>query len=361
MHTFVILNSDLKGRLTIMITIKDIAKAAGVNHSTVSRALRDDLRVSTAMREKIHTIAKQMNYVPNLAAKKLVRQKTNFVGLIWPPREGLFFYNMNLQLQLEGIKRGYRVMQIMDGLTDSLQAFRQFGVDHVMFWDAYSTLPASFAVERQRFPGRVLALGGYNKSEGVDWLAVDRSGALLQAVRHLSALGHRQLAYAGGQKNKQKMYGFLQGIAECKADYTPEHFFDYFGTTFEDDVHAVFQKPDRPSAIVVDSQHCLFRLMRALRPIRVRVPDDVSVVVYDDTPEMSAFEIAFTTVGPSIPELAVKAWDIMTAEPEPGEERELVEEMIGAVLVPRESAIPFRPEMERPFHSAATGINPSST
>lgn len=348
MHTFVILNSDPEGWLTIMITIKDIAKAAGVNHSTVSRALRDDSRVSIAMREKIHTIAQQMNYVPNLAAKKLVRQKTNFVGLIWPPREGLFFYNMNLQLQREGIKRGYRVMQIMDGPTESLQAFRQFGIDHVMFWDVYPTLPASFVVERQRFPGRVLAMGGNNKVEGVDWLAVDRSGALLQAVRHLSALGHRQLAYAGGQSNKQKMYGFLQGIAECKADYAPEHFFDYYGTTFEDDVRAVFQKPDRPSAIVVDSQHCLFRLMRVLRQIRVRVPEDISVVVYDDTPEMSAFEIAFTTVGPSIQELAVKAWDIVTAESESGEEREQVEEVVGAALVSRESAIPFRQEMERP-------------
>ncbi|WP_218103856.1 LacI family DNA-binding transcriptional regulator [Paenibacillus hemerocallicola] len=59
-----------------MITIKDIARAASVNHSTVSRALRDDPRVSAAMREKIHAIARQMNYVPNLAARKLVRQKT---------------------------------------------------------------------------------------------------------------------------------------------------------------------------------------------------------------------------------------------------------------------------------------------
>lgn len=331
-----------------MVTIKDIAKAAGVNHSTVSRALRDDSRVSAAMREKIHTIAKQMDYVPNLAAKKLVRQKTNFVGLIWPSKEGLFFYNMNLQIQREGVKRGYRVMQIMDDPTVSLQAFRQFGVDHVMFWDVFTMLPASFAVERQRFPGRVLAMGGINRIEGMDWLAVDRSGALLMAVRHLTELGHRRLAYAGNKNNKLKIYGFLQGIAECKADYTPEHFIDYFGSTFEDDVRHIFQKQDRPTAIIVDSQQCLFRLLRAFRHIRVRIPEDVSVVVYDDTPEMSELEIAFTTVGPSIQDLAVKAWDIVTAEAGTGEEREPVEEVVGATLVSRESAIPFRPEMERP-------------
>lgn len=348
MHTFVILNSDPEGRLTTMVTIKDIAKAVGVNHSTVSRALRDDSRVSAAMREKIHTIAQQMNYVPNLAAKKLVRQKTNFVGLIWPPKEGLFFYNMNLQLQREGVKRGYRVMQIMDKPTDSLQAFLQFGVDHVMLWDVYATMPASFAVERQRFPGRVLLMGGINRVEGTDCLEVDRSGALRQAVQYLTQLGHRRLAYAGIKTNKQKLYGFLEGIAEYQADYTPELFLDYFGYTFDDDVRQMFRKQGRPSAIVVDSQQCLFRLLRALRKIRVRVPEDVSIVVYDDTPEMGALEIAFTTVGPSIPDLAVKAWDIVTAETQTGEERKPVEEVVGATLVSRESAIPFRPEMERP-------------
>lgn len=348
MHTFVILNSDPEGRLTTMVTIKDIAKAVGVNHSTVSRALRDDSRVSAAMREKIHTIAQQMNYVPNLAAKKLVRQKTNFVGLIWPPKGGLFFYNLNLQIQREGRQRGYRVIQMMDSPTESLQAFLQFGVDHVMFWDVYVSLPASFAVERQRFPGRVLTIGGVNRVEGVDWLEVDRSGALQQAVRHLTELGHRRLAYAGIKTSKQKLYGFLQGITECKAEYTPEHFFDFFGDSFDDDVRQVFRKQGRPTAIVVDSQQCLFRLLRALRKSHVRVPEDVSVVVYDDTPEMGTLEIAFTTVGPSIQELAVKAWDILTAETQTGEERKLVEEVVSATLVSRESAIPFRPEMERP-------------
>lgn len=319
-----------------MITIKDIAKAANVNHSTVSRALRDDPRVSKAMREKIHAIARQMNYVPNLAARKLVRQKTNFVGLIWPPKEGLFFYNLNLQLQKEGAKRGYRVVQIMDEPTEAMQAFNQFGVDHVLFWLVASNVPASFTVERERFPGKVLTMGG-PKIEGTDWLAVDRSGAVVKAVRYLSELGHRRIAYAGGKRNMQKMYGFLQGVAECKADYRPNYFFDYYGKTFEADVQAVLSSQDRPSAILVDSQQCLFRLMRVLRLMGMNIPEDVSIVVYDDTPEMETFEIAYTTVGPSIQELAEKAWDIITAESEEGEERELEEEVVTATLIPRQS------------------------
>ncbi|GAA3409621.1 LacI family DNA-binding transcriptional regulator [Paenibacillus hodogayensis] len=321
-----------------MITIKDIARAAGVNHSTVSRALNDDSRVSAAMREKIQTIARQMNYVPNLAAKKLVRHNTNFIGLIWPPKEGLFFYNMSVRLQQEGVKRGYRVVQITDSPAEAMQAFNQFGVDHVIFWNSYPSVSAAFTAERERFRGEVLTMGG-PELEGTHWLSIDRRGALLKAVHHLSGLGHRKIAYAGVLQNKEKLSSFMEGIAECKCDYRPEYLLGYYDDAFEQEAERLLRMENRPTAIVIDSQLCLFRLMRIFRKCDVKIPDDMSVVVYDDTPEMEAFEIAFTTVGPSIQELAVKAWDIIARERV--EDAKRIEEVVQTSLIQRGSTRPL--------------------
>ncbi|MDF2724463.1 MAG: hypothetical protein K0Q59_4138 [Paenibacillus sp.] len=318
-----------------MITIKDIARAAGVNHSTVSRALRNDQRVSSSMRVKIQAIAQQMNYVPNLAAKKLVKQNTNFIGLIWPPKEGLFFYNMSVQLQKEGARRGYRVVLIADEPVEAMRAFNQFGVDHVLFWNAYPSVPATFSMERERFRGEVLTMGGL-KVEGTHWLSIDRRGAFVKAVRHLTELGHRRIAYAGGNIGVEKLYGFMQGVAEYKADYRSEYFLDFFNDSFEQDAKRLMESDNRPTAIVADSQPCLFRLNKVLRQCGVTVPADLSVVVYDDTPEMEALEISYTTIGPSIQELAVKAWDIITATYEDGE---IVGEVVMTSLIARESTL----------------------
>ncbi|TNJ61875.1 LacI family transcriptional regulator [Paenibacillus hemerocallicola] len=231
----------------------------------------------------------------------------------------------------------------MDEPVEAMRAFNQFAVDHVLLWSVYPTMPASFTTEIERFQGEVLTMGG-PKLEGTHWLSIDRQGAFVQAVRHLTELGHRRIAYAGGKINMEKLYGFMQGVAECRAEYSSDYFLDYYGDSFESDVANLLSNVKRPTAIVVDSQHCLFRLMRVLRQMGVTVSKDMSIVVYDDTPEMETYEIAFTTIGPSIRELAVKAWDIITAERDEDEAGSFVEEAVTASLISRQSARRVEPE-----------------
>ncbi|TNJ54739.1 LacI family transcriptional regulator [Paenibacillus hemerocallicola] len=318
-----------------MVTIKDIAKAAGVNHSTVSRALNDDYRVSDNTKERIQAIAKQMNYIPNLAAKQLVQQKTHVVGLIWPPKEGLFFYNMSVQLQMEGAQRGYRVVLIADFPGEGMAAFRQLGVDHIMLWNCYPNLPVSFYTERARFRGEVLAMAG-PRVDGAHLLGVDRQGAFVQAVRHLHALGHRRLSYIGRPTHRDKLSGFIQGHAEQNLKYDPAFVVSDISPTFEEEVLAMLKRSDRPTAMLVSSQTVLFRLLRIFRRSGIQIPDDLSVVVYDDVPELEELEVAFTAIGPSAQEMAVRAWDILTGTYGEGEER-YVDEVMPARLVQRES------------------------
>ena len=105
------------------VTIKDIAIAAGVSHPTVSKALNNAPGVSDETRRRILKLAAQMNYVPNMAARRLANKGNRSIGFIWPKAEGIFFYHLVNALQEEAGARGIDVLVSMsDSVTVSIAA-----------------------------------------------------------------------------------------------------------------------------------------------------------------------------------------------------------------------------------------------
>lgn len=316
-----------------MVTIKDIAKAAGVTYVTVSRALNNNPGVSEKMRQRILTIAEQMNYSPNMAAKRLVQRKTNCIGLIWPPKMGLFFYHLGVQIQQEGAKRGYHVISSTASSEQSLATFSHLLVDYVIVW-AYGPPSAEFLKAAELYQGELLWLG----DEGIaDYhsIAIDRREGLFKGVRHLAELGHRRIAFVGGVTDK--LHGYTEGMAAFKLDYDPQRIFHVFDKELPDKLALLMKGPNRPTALVADSQAALFRVLKQLRTLGVRVPDDVSLLVYDDIPELEILEVGLTTVGPSIADLAVRAIDrVSEMEKSPAGEQP-VKEVVQTELIIRQS------------------------
>jgi LacI family transcriptional regulator len=89
--------------------------------------------------------------------------------------------------------------------------------------------------------------------------------------------------------------------------------------------------------MVADSQAALFRVIKIFRQLAIRIPDDISLMVYDDIPELEIFEVSLTTVGPSIIKLAVMALDILSGEAKPEEGTRWIKEVVEAELIVRES------------------------
>ncbi|MEF3305456.1 LacI family DNA-binding transcriptional regulator [Paenibacillus sp. GYB003] len=294
-----------------MVTIKDIARAAGVTHSTVSRALNNEAGVSEKMRQKIADIARQMNYVPNVAAKRLIRKKTNYIGLIWPRMEGLFFYNLSLALHKEGKKRGYDVIMTMADPVEALRSFNQLMVDYVVYWTGFIDWVPSFDFikEAERFDGKMILLGG-GKMEGAHSIEINRRGGIYEAVRYLAELGHRSIGFVG-YPSLDKFNGYMQGITEFGLNYRPDFIVNSTESSKEQAFEAFIDKSDRPSALVVDCQGTLVWLNRLLKRHRLHIPDDMSLIVYDDVPEMEMFDIPPTTVGPSIDRLVDRSLELL--------------------------------------------------
>ena len=105
------------------VTIKDIAQAAGVTHPTVSKALNNAPGVRAETRQRILELAEQMNYIPNVAAKRLAKQKNRSLGFIWPQIEGLFFYHLCSDLQREAVRRDIDVVVSMSEPSKALRTF----------------------------------------------------------------------------------------------------------------------------------------------------------------------------------------------------------------------------------------------
>ncbi|MDF2722645.1 MAG: hypothetical protein K0Q59_2320 [Paenibacillus sp.] len=317
------------------VTIRDLAKLAGVTHSTVSKALNNEPGVSEETRKKIMKLANQLNYIPNLAAKRLAQGKTNTIGLIWPNWEGQFFYHLSASIQKEAAKRGYDVILTMADIAHGMKIFNQQFVDSIICWLWPAWTPDfEFVREAERFSGSLLFMGGASRRQEGHSLLIDRRKGIYEAVSHLASLGHRRIAFLGSQQDK--LAGFMQGIAEFRLDYRPYYFIDSTEPDNEKRIAELLKSEDKPTAIVSDSQYATFILMQMLRKCAVKVPDDLSVIVYDDIPEMGMFEVPMTSIGPSIRQLSERALQILT---EPGKEGEtkLVSEELEPNITIRES------------------------
>jgi LacI family transcriptional regulator len=322
-------------------TIKDIAKLAGVTFVSVSRALNNEPGVSEETRRKILDIAKQINYVPNLAAKRLVDRSSNGIGLIWPKREEPFFYRTCNQIQEEASSRGYTVMVSMAEREEALRSFREYFINRAVCWLDRRKTPEYIAA-KQQFNGTILEVGGREgwNQENAHWLDIDRKGAVKLAMSHLFELGHTHIAFLGGHSDK--WLGYTESLVELGLEFRPElnvmtlignpdmslkvrdfmrHFHEYGAT-----------------AIVIDSEGLLREFVKAAYAEGVRIPEQLSLVVYDDLPEtQSLLPVAITTVGPDIVELARTIIDLITDEADAAEEGHFFRKVLTTELRVRES------------------------
>ncbi|MFD0712763.1 LacI family DNA-binding transcriptional regulator [Paenibacillus sp. GCM10027626] len=304
------------------VTIKDIAKLAGVSHPTVSRALNNDPGVNDETRRKILKIAKQLNYVPNLAARRLAERKSNCIGMIWPTFESMFFYNLCKEIQYEAAKKGMTVLLSLADPVEAMRALNQQFVDHVIYWAVPEwKAPAAFLKEKELFKGDMLLMGG-GAVEEAHCLTIDRKHGIYEAVCYLARENHREIGFIG--QTTDKLVGFTQGIVDSKLEFKRNYIIpveeSYLaGDAFDEELALeLLQGEQRPTALVLDSQVVFFQLVKLLRRYKIRIPEDLSLIVYDDVPELQMYEAPLTTIGPPLKLLAKQAIAMLTEKDEPG-------------------------------------------
>lgn len=284
--------------------IADVAARAGVGVATVSRVLNGHASVRPATRERVLEAIRALNYRPSSVARSLSLQRTMVIGALLP-----WFTNPSAVQRVRGIVDGltgspYDLM-VFDIESEDRQrrAFELFDrggrADGLL---VVSTLPPDPEVERIRAARMPCVLvDGVHPS--LPSIAVDDVAGGEMATRHLIELGHRRIAHIGDtppefrfEWSRDRTRGYEQALRRAGIEVRPEYVRE--GTRLLHVARGVADEllalPDRPTAIFAASDTQAFGTLEAARARGLRVPEDLSVIGFDDI-EVASY-VGLTTV-----------------------------------------------------------------
>ena len=288
------------------ITSQDVARRAKVSQSAVSRAFTPGRSVSEKTRRKVIEAARELGYRPNAHARSLITKSSRIIGLVLSYLENLF-YPVALERLAERLQRdGYHVLLFVNHDTSAdrlVDEILQYHVDGIVL--AASSLSSGLAGEcaAAGIPvvlfNRVMAAG----SQGaVSSVRTDNEAGGRAVAHFLAAAGHRRIAFIAGSEesstNLERERGFLAGLAEAGLRPGARAVGNYDFEQARRATHQIFGRVrGRPDAVFVASDHMAFSVMDALRfELGLRVPEDVSVVGFDNVPQAGWGSYQLTTI-----------------------------------------------------------------
>ena len=298
------------------INIAEVAKAAGVSTTTVSRVINDVATVSDANRRRVMDAIKKLKYRPNPSAQRLASGKTNTIGLLIPRFEGIFHSYYALQV-IKGIGiAAERVgCDLLLHITDGKTAPAPAAVDGVMFIDVYGCEELLDRTLDEGMP--TVVLNHYLEELPVSCVAIDNRTAAERVVNYLVGLGHRDIATVTGDLKTQAGLDRLDGFVKAmKARQLPVRdayikFGDFGLPSARTSTETLLAMKDRPTAIFAASDDMALEAINVALAKGVRVPEELSVVGFDDNPIAAYGRVPLTTVRQPLSEMGRTGLDVL--------------------------------------------------
>jgi DNA-binding LacI/PurR family transcriptional regulator len=289
----------------VSISITDLAKAAGVSPSTVSRALRDHPRISAQKRATIRALAQQMGYQPSQIARSLVTGRTKTLGIVITDVTDPFVAEVMKGAEQAGRETGYSLLfatSRRDPGQELLAARLLIGreVDGLV---VISSRAAGQYAELLKSNGVPLLLVNHELNDRhAHSVRTDHRDGIRQAIAHLWQLGHSRIAFVagpeGGRSSRERLEAFQEASDALGLLRVPEWIVDGRGLV-EDGAKAfgtLWFLPERPTAVICYNDLTAIGLMAEASEAGVRVPGSLSVIGYDNIPLSGFTTPPLTTV-----------------------------------------------------------------
>ncbi|GGK98774.1 LacI family DNA-binding transcriptional regulator [Mangrovihabitans endophyticus] len=333
-------------------TIADIAQRAGVSKGAVSYALNGQPGVSEATRKRIVAIAQEIGFNPNSAARALSGATAKAVGLtLCRPARILsiepFFMGLISGFEAELAARSYALtLQVVATPENEVEVYRRWWgerrVDGVFVSDLRDDDVRIPVLQTLRLPAVVI--GGPGDTGSITQVWSDDAGAVAEAVRYLVALGHRRIARVGGlpdllhtQSRTRAFTDVCMALGLETAVTVPS---DYTGEEGGRATRRLLIGAERPTAIIYDNDVMAVAGLAVAQEMGIRVPADLSIVAWDDSPLCSLVHPSLTALSRDISEYGAQAARQLLAAVD-GEQVTSVEAGT-AHLTPRGSTAPPR-------------------
>jgi len=274
------------------VTIRDVARAAGVSTATAARALGGYGHASPAARRKVSESARQLGYRPNVVARALVSRATTTVGLVVGDIENPFFAAAARGLADVMDAHGYTVL-LANADEDAgrerraVDALRARQVDGMVVVPAPGASPEHLT-ELVTAGVPLVLLDRAVVGVAADSVLVRNVAGARAAVAHLAGLGHRRIGVVSDSpditSSAERIQGYRQALRA--AGIAPEPGLISIGGPTRDDGEAaalrLLDRPDRPTAVFTANNFMTVGALRAARSLALRIPEDVALVGFDD-------------------------------------------------------------------------------
>jgi len=304
--------------------IKDIALKAGVSTATVSNVINGNYnKVSAETIKKVQKIIEENDYKPNATARSLAMKESKIIGVVIPnlSAEEKFsispYYTQILALLEHYVRsQGYYLMiRCVGECKEIIPIFSTWHVDGVILLGAYEHEVGD--IER-RLDVPTVYVDTYAHDMNIANIGIDDYKGGLLATRYLIGKGHKDIAFVGPDVESQgvmqeRFKGFMDACKQRDIEVSPSRIFRAI-TTYESGVEAGKQvafSDEKITAIVAMSDILAFGIMDGLRLCGVNVPEDISIVGFDNLPECRYSNPQLTTVSQNLEQKAIWAGDTL--------------------------------------------------
>ncbi len=301
-------------------TIQDVAAAAGVSITTVSRVLNNRYGVASDTYSRVKSVVEELGYESSLVAKSMRSHQNNVIGFIVPDLE-LSFNTELVKGVARAIKRyGYELIIYSQGNT-ALGDFRpDWEKKHITRLSGSLTdgiiistpttvdLPANFPL---------VAIDPNKESNNFPSVISTNREGVLSITKYLTDLGHRRIGFIGGRSDLQsairRLQGYKDGLRQAGLPIAPELIEegDYTRQTGFACTQKLLGLPNPPTAIFAANDQSAIGVLDAARDAGLRVPEDLSVAGFDNIPEAASSKPALTTVDQFMRDMGYEAIEIL--------------------------------------------------
>ena len=298
-----------------MVTIKDVAREAGVSVATVSRVWNEGAFVSPVTRQRVAAVAARMDYSPHGAARSLITRTTNAIGVLLPDLYGEFFSEIIRGIDHAAQRHGYHIIvsSSHDSKTEIVAALRSMRgrVDGMIIMSP--DLEAQRTLQKLQGTFPVVMLNGGAGSKSFNTITIENHEGACDMVRHLVSRGHRRIAMIGGPARNydaaERLRGYQSALDEGGIAYDPALVIqgDFSELSGHHAAEALVVIDPRPTAIFAANDSMAIGALSALREHGLRVPEDIAVAGFDDIPMARYMSPPLSTVHVDISELGERA------------------------------------------------------
>ena len=341
------------------VTIKHVAADAGVSLQTVSRVINSEPNVRPEMQGRVQASIDKLGYVPSIAAQRMSGSRSYLILAIndrdrtiadWTARQGTDWVDqMLLGGMLKCAEHGYRmIFELVDTHSDHVErellgAIAALQPDGIILTPPHSDNPQIVALlDEQKIP--FVRIGSVQNGAGIP-VSMDDEGSARQATHHLIVRGHHRIGFISGS-SEYALSGWrvdgwraaMSGAGMATEDLLAEGDFSY--ASGEAAARRLLESANRPTAIIASNDQMALATLEVARSLNLNVPQDLSLISFDNTPLVHFTQPPLTAVDQPIAATASKAVELIIAA-QKGDPPPKTLTVVSATIHERESVAPL--------------------